>query len=252
MVKGKKISLIIPARNEEEGLKKLIQGLPKFIDEVIVVDNGSTDNTFKVAKELGVKAVKEERTLGGIGYGYAHITGIKHATGDYIAAMDADDTYPAGDISGIVEKMLVEKLDFVSCSRLPLKNPEAISKTRQLGIKILNLEMFLLYGLRIKDTLTGMWVFDAKVKEALNLKMGDWNLSPEIKINAIINPEIEFAECHINHFSRVGVSEQVIWETGFNHLFYILKKRFTEDIKYLSVMSYFKKPHIVFSGISIL
>jgi glycosyltransferase involved in cell wall biosynthesis len=237
---------------KEEGLKKLIQGLPKFIDEVIVVDNGSTDNTFKVAKELGVKAVKEERTLGGIGYGYAHITGIKHATGDYIAAMDADDTYPAGDISGIVEKMLVEKLDFVSCSRLPLKNPEAISKTRQLGIKILNLEMFLLYGLRIKDTLTGMWVFDAKVKEALNLKMGDWNLSPEIKINAIINPEIEFAECHINHFSRVGVSEQVIWETGFNHLFYILKKRFTEDIKYLSVMSYFKKPHIVFSGISIL
>jgi len=230
MVKGKKISVIIPCKNEEKIIKSVVKSMPKYVDEVIVVDNGSSDNTAKVARKAGAIVVTEKRKLNGIGYGYAHITGLKHATGDFIFAMDGDDTYPSSEIKNVVKKMERENLDFVSCNRLPLKNPQAISDTRKLGIYVLNLEVFLLYGKVLKDTLSGMWCVKRETVSSLNLKMGDWNLSPEIKISALINKDLKFSEYHIDHFEREGEeSKQAIWNTGFNHLFYILKRRLTQD-----------------------
>ena len=230
MIKNKKISVVIPCKNEEKGIAAVIKNIPPYIDEIIVVDNGSTDRTGEVAKKAGARVIKEPRKMNGVGYGYAHITGIKNAKGDYVAALDGDDTYPAYQIKEIVEKMETEGIDFVSCNRLPLKNPKVISKTRQLGIFILNLEVLFLYGTRVKDILTGMWVMKKDVYNKLNLRMGDWNLSPEIKISAIFNKDVKFTEYHIDHFVRENEpSKQAIWKTGINHAFYILKRRFTND-----------------------
>jgi glycosyltransferase involved in cell wall biosynthesis len=230
MLKNKRISVVIPCKNEEKGIAAVIKNIPSYVDEIIVVDNGSTDKTAEVAKKAGAIVLNEPRKMNGIGYGYAHITGIKHATGDYVATVDGDDTYPAYQIKEIVEKMESDKIDFMSCNRLPLNNPKAISKTRQLGILILNLEVLLLYGTRVKDILTGMWIMKKPVFYKLNLRMGDWNLSPEIKISAIFNKHVNFGEYHIDHFAREKEpSKQAIWNTGFNHLAYILKRRFTQD-----------------------
>jgi glycosyltransferase involved in cell wall biosynthesis len=232
MYRNKTISLIIPCKNEEKILPDTIKNVPSYVDEIIVVDNGSTDNSALVAKEAGAIVVKEPRKLNGIGYGYAHIKGIEVSTGDYIFAMDADDTYPSYQIKEVVDYMEKNKFDVASCNRLPLKNSEAISKTRRLGIYALNIEVALLYGYPIKDTLTGMWGIKRSALPKLNLRMGDWNLSPEIKIAAITNKSIAFSEYHIDHFSREKEpSKQQIWKTGMNHALYILKRRFTEDSK---------------------
>jgi len=94
MINKKKISLIIPCKNEAKIIASTIKNVPKYIDEVVVVDNGSTDTTAKVARDAGARVIKEPKKMNGIGYGYAHITGIKNATGDYIFGMDGDDTYP--------------------------------------------------------------------------------------------------------------------------------------------------------------
>jgi glycosyltransferase involved in cell wall biosynthesis len=232
MIRDKKISLIIPCKNEEKIIYRTVKAVPEYVDEIIVVDNGSTDNTVQEAKRAGARVLLEGRKLNGIGYGFAHITGLKHATGDYVFAMDGDDTYPSIQIKEIVEKMEKDGLDFVSCSRLPLINPKAISKTRRLGIYILNIETFILYGKYLNDILTGMWGVRRTAIPLLELRMGDWNLSPEIKISALFNKDINFAEYHINHFEREKEpSKQSIWKTGFNHMFYILKRRFTQDSK---------------------
>lgn len=204
--------------------------VPSYVDEVVIVDNNSTDNTPTVAKQLGAKVIKEPKTKNGIGYGYAHITGLKKAKGDYIVAMDGDDTYPLRSIAPIIRYMEKHGLDFVSCTRLPLKNPKAISPTRQLGIRILNAEVRLLYGITVKDILTGMWIMTRQAAEKLELTQGDWNLSPEIKLAAYHHPGIQFGEYHINHFERENeISKQKIFRTGFEHLFYIAKRRFTID-----------------------
>lgn len=230
MLNNKKISIVIPCKNEEKIIGKTVKGLPNYIDEVIVVDNGSSDNSAQVARDAGAIVVTENRKLNGIGYGYAHISGIEASTGDYIFACDADDTYDVAKIKDVFEYMENEDYDVVSCNRLPLKNKAAISKTRRLGIYILNLEIFMLYGYPIKDTLTGMWGIKREALPKINLRMGDWNLSPEIKVSAITNKDVRFSEFQTDHFVREKEpSKQAIWNTGTSHLLYIAKRRFTED-----------------------
>lgn len=233
MVNGKSITVIIPCRNEEKIIAQTIKNVPDYVDEIIVVDNGSTDNTRKVAKKAGAKVLTDERTKNGIGYGCAIMKGLYYSGGDIVFTMDGDNTYPSYQIRGLVDYMDFNKLDFVSCSRLPLKNSKAISKTRQLGIRVLNFAIFLLYGVKVRDILTGMWALRSEIVPKLDLKMCDWNLSPEIKIAAFANKEIRFGEHHIDHFERLGEpSKQSIWKTGFGHLFYIIHRRFTQDKSY--------------------
>lgn len=230
MVKNNKISLVIPCRNEEKGLKALLPKVPPYIDEIIVVDNKSTDNTAEVAKQFNTTVVRENRTWDGIGYGFAHQKGMKIAKGDYIVSMDGDNTYPVESIGNIVNFMDENKIDFVSCNRLPLMDIKALPAMNIIGILILNLETMLLYGYYIHDILSGMWVVKKDILKKLNLTMGDWNISPEIKLAALVNKDIRFVEYHIKHFKRLaGFSKQMYWKTGINHVLYILKRRFTTD-----------------------
>ena len=222
MINNKTISVIIPCKNEQAAIYSMLQKVPDYVDEVIVVDNNSRDNTAIVAREHGAKVFIEKRHVEGVGYGYAHMTGMKHATGDIIVALDGDDTYPIKAIKEVVKYMEKSNSDFVSCARFPLAEQDAISPIRQLGIRVLNLEVSLLYGYQIKDILTGMWVMRRKCATQLKLSCGEWNFSPEIKLAAIAHPDIHFSEYHIAHAIRLnGVSKQQIWKTGFNHLFYI-------------------------------
>lgn len=226
MIDGKTISLIVPCKNEAGIIAAFIKRVPKYVDEIIIVDNNSTDNTADVARKAGARVIRETRHVGGIGYGYAHQAGLMKATGDYIVAMDGDDTYPVKKIRAIVRYMVRHNLDMTSCNRLPLTNRRAISWVRQLGIHILNLEVFILYGYPIKDILTGMWVISKKVSQELRATSGEWNYSPEIKLAGITNPDIRFAEYHIPHFERKNaVSKQRIFQTGFNHAMYLIKHR---------------------------
>lgn len=232
MIDKKRITLVVPCRNEEKIIAAFIKKVPFYVDEILIVDNGSTDNTAEVAKSAGkrVRVIRETRTLKGIGYGFAHMRGLEEANGDYIVAMDGDDTYPLNAIKTVVRKMQREHWNFVSCNRLPLRNPKAISKTRQLGIKVLNWEIALLYGYPMKDILTGMWIVQKEIVHELKLKEGDWNLSPEIKLAALANPRIRFTEYHIDHFERAHEpSKQQIFKTGFAHLAYIAKRQMTQD-----------------------
>lgn len=232
MLNKRSVTVVIPCKNEEKIISKTVKSIPHYVDEVIVVDNGSKDNSAKEAEKAGAVVFSDNRKLNGVGYGYAHLTGISNAKGDFIVGMDADDTYPSSEIKNIVEFMEKYELDVVSCNRLPLKNPKAISPLRRLGIYVLNLEVAILYGYRIKDILTGMWVIRATALPKLNLRMGDWNLSPEVKVAAIMHKDLKFAEYQIDHFVREKEpSKQQIWKTGIGHMSYIFKKRFTEDSK---------------------
>lgn len=230
MLYDKKISVIIPCRDEEAALYSMLSKAPSYIDEIIVVDNNSKDNTAEVARTFKAKVVTEKRKMNGVGYGYAHQSGMKHATGDIIIALDGDDTYPIEGIRDIVSYMEKSGADFVSCSRFPLADNKAISRTRQLGIKILNLQVSLLYGYQIKDILSGMWAIRSDAMSKIKPKKGDWNFSPEIKLSALMHPEVHFSEYHIAHAVRLnGLSKQNIWKTGMDHLFYIVGRRITID-----------------------
>jgi len=228
-----KISLILPCRNEGAHLTEVVRSIPENIGEIIIVSNKSSDNTVEVGKQIAkenskVIVIEDNRTLGGIGYGFAHISGIEAATGDFIMGGDGDATYPFEEADTIIRFMNEHNLDFVSCNRYPVPAGVEIPFKLRLGVTLLNWEIRLLYGKKIKDALSGMWVFRQSVKEELNLTMGDWNLSPQIKLNAMLNPKIKFAEYSICQKRRQGETKQNYFKTGFNHALWIFKNRFSK------------------------
>ena len=227
MIKNYTLSLIIPCKNEAKALETVLLNLPKEIDEVIVVDNNSTDQTKKVAKHFGAKILSETRNdRSGIGYGYAIRKGFNEARGDILICMDGDGSYPINEVPLIVKQLLQKKLDFISCNRLPFKRPQKMSFVRALGVKILNLTVKLLYGYSIKDSLTGMWVLKRRVLDNSTFHEGGWNFSLEIKLKTIMNKSLRFAERQIFYQDRVlDLSKQNLVRTGLRHLLYLLKLR---------------------------
>jgi glycosyltransferase involved in cell wall biosynthesis len=227
MYRKKRITVCLPCRNEANHLHEVIERIPKFVDEIIVISNNSSDDTVKVAKKLGVKAFEDNRVLKGIGYGFAHMTGINKASGDIIVGADGDATYPIEDLKKSLDHMLDNKLDFVSCNRYPLQPGTNIPFKLRLGVWVLNTEVRLLYGKKVNDILSGMWLINSEVKDSLGLTMGDWNLSPQIKLNALLHQSINFSEYSIAQHQRKGSSHQSHFKTGFSHLFWIFKNRFS-------------------------
>jgi glycosyltransferase involved in cell wall biosynthesis len=231
MYRNKKISLCLPCRNESDHLHEVLKRIPSIVDEVLIVSNKSKDNTVKVAEKLAkkdprVRVFEDNRTIGGIGYGFAHMTGIANAKGDLIVGADGDATYPIEDLESVIDHLLDDKLDFISCNRYPLQGDTKIPFKLQLGVNVLNWEVRLLYGTKINDILSGMWVFNKKAKKNLALNMGEWNLSPQIKIHAATHPELKFAEHSIAQHQRMGESKQAHYQTGFAHLRWIFLNRF--------------------------
>ncbi len=217
-----KISVVIPCYNEEEGVRYVIDGLPECIDEVVVVDNNSTDRTAEVARSLGANVVFEKRK----GYGAAYKAGLPAATGDVIVTLDGDGTYPSEQIPELVDYLEDQNLDFISASRFPLKNPEAMNFTNKIGNNVLTIAMLLLYGTPIKDSQSGMWIFRTRVLPKLNLTSDGMPLSEEIKIEAIRARDVAFAEYHVNYHPRVGEVKLDKWRDGFRNLVFLVKKRF--------------------------
>ena len=231
MYRNNRITLCLPCRNESKHLHEVVKRIPKFVDEVIVISNNSKDDTVKVAKKLKLKALEDNRTIGGIGYGFAHMTGIENSTGDIIVGADGDATYPIEDLAKIIDHLLDKKLDFISCNRYPLQPGTKIPFMLRLGVGTLNTEVRMLYGIKINDILSGMWVFRKEAKSKLNLNMGEWNLSPQIKLNAALHPKIKFAEYSIAQHQRMGESHQSHFKTGFSHLWWIFLNRFVDSSK---------------------
>lgn len=225
MYRGKKISVYLPCRNEAQHLDKVLAMVPKFVDELIIVSNKSTDNTIDRAQELGIKAFEDNRTSDGIGYGFAHMTGIEQASGNIIVTADADGTYPIERLASILDNFIDKDLQFMSCNRYPLHQESEIPFKLRFGVWVLNTEARLLYGYKVQDILSGMWVMSSEIKDQLNLTMGDWNMSPEIKLNAIMHPAINFDEYHIKQHLRHGQSHQSHWKTGLSHMLWIAAHR---------------------------
>ncbi|NIM19410.1 MAG: glycosyltransferase [Candidatus Latescibacteria bacterium] len=216
------ISVVIPCYNEEEGIQHVIRAMPSCVDEIVVVDNNSTDRTGEVAKSLGAKVVFEERK----GYGAAYKAGLPAVTADITVTMDGDGSYPSEQIAELVDHLLDNDLDFVSAARFPLKNPAAMSFSNRMGNMILTIAMLVLYGKNIKDSQSGMWVFKSNVYPRLNVTSGGMPFSEEIKIEAIRAKDIRFGEYRVNYHERIGEVKLEKWRDGFRNLFFLVKKRF--------------------------
>ncbi len=221
MYKNKRISLIIPCYNEEEGIRKILERKPFFVDEVVVVDNHSTDKSAKVAKSLGAKVVFEAE----LGYGAAYQAGFLEANGDIIVTMDGDNSYPIEEAEKLLNVFFEQNLDFVSGARFPLKRSDSMKPINKFGNVILTVLFFLVTAKRLKDSQSGMWVFKRELLSLFKIKSKGMALSEEIKMEALLNSGLKFAEVPIDYADRVGEVKLKKWCDGLGNLFFLFKKR---------------------------
>ncbi len=201
---------------------EVLTRMPYFVDEVIVVDNNSTDRTAEVAAKLGARVLYEKVR----GYGRAYKTGLMQAQGDIIVTLDGDHSYPPDAISYLLEAFLHSEVRFLSASRFPLKNKKAMSLKHWLGNKMLSLAMSILYFRWVRDSQSGMWVFERSSLQEMQLVSDGMAFSEEIKIEAIIRKKIGFKEIYIDYSNRMGEIKLQPWRDGFRNLSFLLLKRF--------------------------
>lgn len=223
MYKNNRITVVIPCLNEEPAIEYVLEELPAFVDEVIVVDNNSTDRTAEVARSRGAIVVTESNR----GYGRAYKKGFSRATGDIVITLDGDHSYPLSALSYLIEAFLHSKVGFLSASRFPTVNSEAMSFKHRIGNRILSLAMSVLFLRWVRDSQSGMWVFRRDVLSRMNLTSDGMAFSEEIKIEAIRNREIGFREMFIDYSQRIGERKLEPWKDGARNLAFLLKKRFS-------------------------
>ncbi len=223
MYNNQRITVIMPCLNEEQGIEQVLQRMPPFVDEVIVVDNGSTDRTSEVATAMGAYVIREDAR----GYGRAYKRGFAHATGDVIVTLDGDHSYPPDAISYLLEAFRHLDVDFLNASRFPVRDPEAMSFKHKIGNFILSIAMSILYFRWVSDSQSGMWVFRRSILSEMTLESDGMAFSEEIKIEALKNSNVRFAELSIHYTSRLGEIKLNPWRDGFYNLWFLVKKRFT-------------------------
>jgi len=221
MYRDHKITVVIPCLNEEEGIQKVLSDLPDFVDEIIVVDNASTDSTAEVARQMGARVIQESVR----GYGRAYKTGLLHAQGDIIITLDGDHSYPVDSLSYLIEALLDLRVGFVSASRFPVLDSESMSTRNRIGNILLSLAASILFFRWIRDSQSGMWIFYRNALEKMDLISDGMAFSEEIKLEAIRNPEIGFREIPIRYSNRRGENKLNPWRDGLNNLVFLLKKR---------------------------
>lgn len=222
MYKSQRITVIIPCLNEEQGIEQVLRRMPDFVDEVIVVDNGSTDRTSEVAQSYGALVIREPVR----GYGRSYKKGFSCAGGDIIVTLDGDHSYPPDAISYLLEAFLHLEVDFLNASRFPVRDKRAMSFKHKFGNWMLSAAMSLLYFRWVRDSQSGMWVFRRAILEHMKLESNGMAFSEEIKIEALKNRGIRFAEISIQYSSRLGEIKLNPWRDGFHNLYFLVKKRF--------------------------
>lgn len=173
---SEKISIIIPAYNEENGIGSTLTELISYMNakkydyEVIVVDDGSKDNTYHVVSEIKEEfpdIVKLEQHARNKGYGSAIKTAVRVAEGEYIAWYDADRQHRPEDLDKLIQHTLQEQLDYCIGNR---SKDSYEDKNRKFGKKVLKIVVNLLAKEEMQDFNSGMRIFKKDIiKRYVNL-----------------------------------------------------------------------------------
>jgi len=196
---GPRISVIIPAYNEEEGLAIVLGKLLPLIDdtyEVIVVDDGSTDGTRDVAAGFPCTLVPHASNLG---KGEAMKTGIRAARGENLIFIDADDTYPVELIPRMAGEL--SEADMIVGSRK--RGKHQIPAFNRIGNAIFRSSIRRLYGFKADDPLTGLYGIKKAHLNKMRLDSDGFGIEAEIAIKAA-RMGLRISDVPIEYGSRVG------------------------------------------------
>jgi glycosyltransferase involved in cell wall biosynthesis len=228
-----KLSVIIPALNEENGIAEIAQRVlsiaPQLsamgVDgpELIIVDDGSTDKTPQIVADMpGVRLIRHEVNRG---YGAAIKTGFYHATGDLLAFLDADGTYPPEYYPALCRPILEGNADLVIGSRMAGADSE-MPLVRRIGNTIFATLVSIISNRHVTDSASGQRVLRSQTLPQLYPLPDGLNFTPVMSTRAM-HEQINVVEVPITYSERVGRSKLSVVRDGVRFLNSILMTALT-------------------------
>lgn len=202
-----KIKVIIPAFNEEKAIAKVINEIPSFVDEIIVISNNSTDKTEQVAKNTGATVLSETRK----GYGYACLKGMEYISKleiepDIIVFLDGDYSDYPEELTKLIAPIQNQNIDFVIGARVSnLREKGSMTPQQIFGNWLATILMKVFFKARYTD----LGPFRAiKYNKLLQLKMEDitygWTVEMQLKV---LKHKMTYIEIPVRYKNRIGVSK---------------------------------------------
>lgn len=222
-----KLSIIIPVFNEEKTVRELLQKVESVAlpveKEIIVIDDGSTDQTSALLKEVrNIKLLTHQKNGG---KGMSIRTGIQAATGDIILIQDADLEYNPQDYKKMVAPFLHDTADVVFGSRFMDKQNRYRVHT-YLANRFLSLFARLLSPLPITDMETCYKAFRTKIIRSIRLTEDRFGIEPEITMKISSLPRLRFEEVPISYVGRtMEQGKKIRWHDGAYAIWCLIKYR---------------------------
>lgn len=218
-----KVSFVLPCLNEEKTIGSCVTKIKDVFarynlnGEIIVADNGSTDQSAEIARKAGAVVVTELKK----GYGNAYHRGMAEAQGDFLIMADADDTYEFSEINKFIEP-LERGYDLVMGNRFGgLMDKNAMGFLSKLGNPILSGILRLFFQTKIRDSHCGMRSFTRVAYDKLNLQTTGMEYASEMVIKAHWQ-KLKIKEVPISYHPRAGESKLSPWRDGWRHLKFML------------------------------
>lgn len=201
------IVVIIPAYNEADSIAKVIAEIPEVVQEIIVVDNNSTDHTAANAKAAGATVLSELQS----GYGNACLKGIEYLRGrdgvtDIVVFLDGDYADYPGELLKLIAPIIEDNIDFVIGARVPALREKGSMTPQQIfgnGLATVLMKLF------FKSRFTDLGPFRAiKYPQLLALEMSDktygWTVEMQLKV---LKHRMSYTEVPVKYRNRIGVSK---------------------------------------------
>ena len=221
-----KLTIIIPAINEEANIHDIIRKCRRFSNDIIVIDGHSRDRTRERAKAMGAKVLLDNRK----GKGDAIRVGIKNAEKDIVVFIDADGSHDPNDIPELVRPIIEGKADHVSGSRMRGGSDELHGDVpkfiRMIGSDIITLGINYRFGAELTDSQNGFRAIKREVALALGLAENITTIEQEMVIKTLKKgyrileiPSHEYARKH-------GTSSINVKKVWFRYVYSWIKYMF--------------------------
>ena len=231
-----KLSIIIPVYNEEKTIYRVLEDVTSIyikedIAEIIVVDDGSTDDTGSGVLEFieknehtKIKFVRKKNN----GKGSAIKEALKHVTGDYIVVQDADREYDPHDLEKMWNVVKTEKIPVVYGSRILNSNNRKSYFSYYWGGRLLSWLTTLLYGYHITDESTCYKMIKKSLLDEIGLYYDGFEFCPEVT-GKILKRKIPVREIPIKYYPRSREDgKKIKWLDGIKAIWVLIKMRFSK------------------------
>jgi glycosyltransferase involved in cell wall biosynthesis len=231
--KLRKLSVIVPVFNERNTLVEIVRRmrtveLPDGIElEIVVVDDGSTDGTRDVLRQLGDSTVRVVTHHTNQGKGAAVRTGFAHASGDYVLIQDADLEYDPDDWPRLVNPVLRGKARVVYGSRFTGERRNMLF-LHWVGNRFLSLATNVLYNTTLSDMETCYKLIDRALLADIELRSERFDIEPEITAK-LLKRGVRIYEVPISYTGReFAEGKKITWRDGVTALVALIKYRFRD------------------------